>query len=126
MNKISNTINQLFNNSIKPKLQILDIKFQSLIPNPKLRKILYISLASLFSFMFLIIILGLILSPFRKGANLDDTTLNKPKIVVYSPTPEAVLTETQQQLLDLENEIRDLKFPESTLTIPIIESDINI
>jgi hypothetical protein len=112
--------------ALSPKLLVLDSKFQSLIPNPKLRKILYISVLGLFGFMFLLIMLGIILSPFRNKNVSNGLTLTKPKIVVSSPEPIKELNETQKELLNIENKIKDLKFPESILTIPAIESKITI
>jgi len=125
MEKIIQKFNSL-KQTLSPKLLVLDSKFQSLIPNPKLRKILYISVLGLFGFMFFLIILGLILMPFRKNAGTNGFSLTKPKIVIPSPSPTKELNETQKELLNLGNKIKDLKFPESILTIPVIESNIKI
>lgn len=122
-------LNQLFSksvNQIKQLLQSLDLKFQNLIPNPKIRKVLYITVASLFGFMFFLILLGLILSPFSNRNNPGGFILNKPQIVVPSPISEVNRREDQKKLLELRNKIMDLKFPESILTIPAIESDLTI
>lgn len=113
-------------NQIKLLLQKMDLKFQNLIPNPKLRKILYISFASLFGFMFLLILLGLILSPFVKRGNSEGFILNKPQIIAPSPTTEVKIREDQKKLLELRNKIKDLKFPESILTIPTFENKLTI
>jgi len=125
MEKIIQKLNSV-KQALSPKLLVLDSKFQSLIPNPKLRKILYISVSGLFGFMFFLILLGLILMPFRKTDGTNGLSLMKPKIVVSSPGPVKELNETQKELLNIENKIKDLKFPESILTIPVIESNIKI
>mgnify|MGYP001570413990 FL=1 len=117
---------QLFNNSLKPKLIMFDAKINSLVPNPKIKKILYIGVGSLFGFMFLIILLGLLLSPFRNNTVDLGTKLNKPNIVSVSPEPQKELSETQKEILNLENRIKELRFPESILNIPVIERDLSI
>lgn len=122
---MKNKINTIIE-SLKPKLNNLDLKFQGLIPNPKLRKVLYYGVGGLFGFIFLLILLGLLLSPFRKKNTSNDFSLTKPKIESGSPAPQKELNETQRQILNLENKIKDLKFPESILTIPTIESDLHI
>lgn len=113
-------------NQIKPLLQKMDLKFQGLIPNPKLRKILYISISALFGFMLFIILLGIILSPFLKRSAPDGFILKKPQIVAPSPVSENKMREDQKRLLELKNKIKDLRFPESILTIPMLESNISI
>lgn len=113
-------------NSIKPKINLLDSKFESLIPNPKLRKVLYIFVGGMFGLMFLLVLVGLILSPVTKNGNSNLFVLNKPQIIVPSPTPLVNMRDDQKRLLKLRNEIRNLKFPESILTIPTIESDLKI
>lgn len=114
-------------NFIHPKLIILDTKITTLIPNPKLKKVLYIGVGSLFGFMFLIIILGIILSPFRKDTqSTNNTVLNKPNILSSSPTTQVELSETQKQLLKLETQIREMRFPQSILNLPTLESNIEI
>jgi hypothetical protein len=123
--KIIQKLNSL-KQALSPKLLVLDSKFQSLIPNPKLRKILYISILGLFGFMFLLIMLGIILSPFRNKNVSNGLTLTKPKIVISSPEPIKELNETQKELLNIENKIKDLRFPESILTIPTFEKNLTI
>lgn len=120
------SIIQSISESVKPKLNGLDLKFQGLIPNPKLRKILYYGVGGLFGFMFLLILLGLLLSPFRSKNTSNNFSLVKPKIEISSPTPQRKLNDTQKQILNLKSKIDDLKFPESILTIPTIESDLHI
>ena len=61
-----------------------------------------------------------------KNGDSDGLTLNKPKIEAPSPATRVNLNSTQKELLELENKVRDLKFPESILTIPNIESGIKI
>lgn len=121
-----NTVIQSTINSVKPKLNSLDLKFQGLIPNPKLRKVFYYVVGGLFGFMFLLIFLGLLLFPFRNKNNPNSFSLTKPKIEISSPVPKKELNETQKKILDLENKIKDLKFPESILTIPTFESNLTI
>jgi len=110
----------------KKIITILDTKISTLIPNPKNKKIFYITIGSLFGFMFLIIILGLILSPFRNQKQETDTALNKPNIIVSSPKPQSKLSETEKIILDLETKIKEMRFPESILNIPNLETDITI
>lgn len=110
---------------VKPKLILIDQKVDTFLPNPKIKKIAYIALGSLFGFMFLIILLGILLSPFRQTGKNNDLVLNKPKIIVESPKPEINLTEKQKEILKLESEIKELKFPESILNIPTVESNLS-
>lgn len=109
---------------VKPKLILIDQKVDTFLPNPKFKKIAYIGVGSLFGFMFLIIFLGLLLSPLRKTGD-DGLLLNKPKIIVDSPRPEVNLTEKQKEILKLQTEINEVRFPESVLNIPIIESNLS-
>jgi hypothetical protein len=74
MNKVS----EACRSAVKKIITILDTKVSTLIPNPKTKKIFYIAIGSLFGFMFLIIILGLILSPFRNQK--QESILNIPQI----------------------------------------------
>lgn len=124
-----NKIKEIYANlklRIAPKLVLIDTKVTTFIPNPKYRKITYIAISSLFGFMFLIIILGLIFSPLKNNNDQKGLTLKKPEIVTTSPLPEAELSEIQRKILDLEAKIKDLKFPESILNIPVVERDIEI
>jgi hypothetical protein len=113
-------------NRLKPTLLTIDTKIGTLIPNPKLKKMLYIGMGSLFGFMFLIIILGLLLSPLRRVDKSSETTLNKPNIITSSPEPTKELTQRQKEIMDLRIRINEIKFPPSILNIPMIESGINI
>lgn len=124
-NKLQETISNL-KAKVLPKLTLIDSKFQTFMPNPKLRKLTYITMASLFSFMFLIIVLGLLLSPLKNTGNNTGITLNKPAITLNSPVPVAPLSAMQQKLLDLEIKIKNLVFPESILNTPVIETDLKI
>ena len=117
---------QLFNNSLKPKLIMLDAKVSTLVPNPKIKKILYTGVGSLFGFMLLIIILGLILSPFKNTDQTSGNILNKTKIITTTPEPQKELSEVQMNILNLEIRIKEMRFPESILNIPVIETDISI
>lgn len=123
-------ITQLFSNlvsQIKPILTIIDEKINTLMPNLKLKKILYIGVGSLFGFMFLIILLGLLLSPLRnQGTSNSGIKLNRPSIINASPEPQKELTETQKEISKLETRIKELKFPESTLNMPVLEDVTSI
>ncbi len=128
MDKIKEKILQ-FKTAIKPRLILADEKFAKIITDSKLRKIMYIFVGSFLGIMFLIIVVGIIALPFRKS-NLDSNSngfiLNKPNIIVASPIPQKELNETQKKLLNLENRINELKFPESILNIPVVQSGLNI
>ncbi|WKZ25394.1 MAG: hypothetical protein QY322_03330 [bacterium] len=132
MEKISETIRiavkQTFSSlleKIKPKLIAIDQKITTFLPNPKVKMLVYITLGSMVGFMFLIIILGLLLSPLRRVDTNTGTVLNKPNIIVESPKPQVELTENQEQILILGNEVKDLSFPPNILNIPVIQSDLN-
>lgn len=111
---------------IKSKLILFDKKVNIFIPDPKVKKIAYIAIGSLFGFMFLIIFLGLLLSPLRNQTKENNISLNKTKIIVSSPKPEEELSETQKQILNLETKIKEMRFPESILNIPTVERNISI
>lgn len=125
LEKVKTTIGTIIE-KVKPKVILFDQKVDTFLPNPKIKKIAYIGLGSLFGFMFLIIILGLLLSPLRNARNSDGLTLKKTNIIVDSPKPQMELNENQKQILMLESEIKELKFPESILNIPVIESNLSI
>jgi len=126
ISSLVSTIREAWESTLKPKLLTLDAKITIFLPNLKLKKILYILIGSLFGFMFLVIIVGIITSPFRNKNNSQETVLNKPQIKTSSPAPQKELTETLKKILDLEIKIKDMRFPESTLNIPVLESDIKI
>lgn len=113
------TLTQSIINSVKPKLEVL-------IPNPKLRKVLYYGVGGLFGFMFLLILLGLLISPLKKNNNFDSYQPNKTKVEKSSPAPKGELSETERKIIDLENKINEFKFPESILTIPSIKDNLTI
>lgn len=129
MNNIKIKINEIIQKIlavVKPKLVTIDTKINVLVPNPKMKRVLYITVGSLFGFMFLIIVLGLLLSPFKNKATDSETKINKPNIQNSSPEPQKELSDIQKQIMKLENDINNLTFPESTLNIPIIERGLSI
>lgn len=124
MEKIKQILNNLLE-KIRPKLIAIDQKVTTFLPNPKVKKIVYITLSSIVGFMLLIIILGILLSPLRKMSTNTGTILNKPNIVVESSKPQMELTDNQKQILNLGNEVKELNFPPNVLNIPVIESDLD-
>lgn len=124
MEKITQALNALWD-KIKPKLIMVDQKVTTFLPNPKVKKIVYVILSSMVGFMLLIIILGILLSPLRRVSTDTGTILNKPKIEAESPKPQVDLTENQKQILILGNEIKELSFPPNVLNIPAIQSNLN-
>lgn len=124
--KITNII-QKTKEYLSPYLLRFDNKVTGLIPNPKLKKILYIGVGSLFGFMLLIIILGLLLSPLRSTGQTPNTVINKPNIINnQSSRPEAELTENQKLINSYARTIRETNFPPNTLNIPVVERDLSI
>lgn len=114
-------------NKIKPKLLALDSKFETFMPNAKLRKLVYIAVSSLFGLMFLIIILGLLFSPLRNNNSQTQNLFGrKPVILQESPKPAVTLNENQKQINDIKIEIDNLTFPDKRINIPLIESDLKI
>lgn len=104
----------------------LDNKIAVLIPNPKIKKVFYIGVGSLFSFMLLIVILGLLLSPLRRSTG-PTTVINKPNIIInQSAKPAAELTENQKLINEYARVIRETNFPPNTLSVPVIERDLSI
>ena len=132
MEKVKEYINKLklYLNSLKiklsPKLLELDSKFEKLMPNPKLRKVAYIAMGSLFGFMLLIIILGILVSPLRNKNTTPSSLFKKPQIVAQSPKPVVELNENQKQIMNLKGEIEKLTFPDNLINIPIIERKLSI
>lgn len=114
-------------NKIKPKLLALDSKFETFMPNAKLRKVVYIAVSSLFGLMFLIIILGLLFSPLRNNSSQTQNLFGrKPVILQESPKPAVTLNENQKQINSIKTEIDNLTFPDKRINIPLIESDLKI
>ncbi len=111
--------------SLVSSFLLLDAKITNLIPNPKTKRILYIAVGSLFGFMLLIIIIGVLLSPFRKNGETT-TVLNKPNIINTSPESQRELSANQKLILDYEKKIKLMQFPESILNIPVIEKGLSI
>ncbi len=97
---------------------VIDAKVRELIPNDRLRKVLYITISSFVGLFVFLILLGILLSPFRRNGEAGFSIL-KPRIDSQL-NREIVLTETEKELQKLESEIRNLKFPQSELTIPDI------
>lgn len=112
--------------SLVTSLLLLDTKITKLIPNPKMKKITYIGIGSLFGLMFLIIVLGTLISPFIKRDTSTGLILKRPNIIVSSPVPLTELSETQKRILNLETQIKELRFPESILNIPLTERELSI
>lgn len=123
--KVKETI-RIVIEKVKPKLMLIDEKINTLVPNPKMKKILYIGVGSLFGFMFLIIFLGLLLSPMRSSNDSTGAILKKPNIISEPTESQVELNENQKQILKLETEIKEMKFPASSLNIPAIESGLSI
>lgn len=110
---------------IGPLLAKIDSQFIALVPNENLRKIIKIATKVLGILFVLIIFLGIILSPFRVNSNKDTgTNLNKPNIVVSSPIPTKEPTDVMKKLFNLQNQINNLSFPDSSLNIPYIETGL--
>lgn len=111
--------------SLTPKLMLVDSKLQTVIPNSKLRKVVYITILTFAGIIFLMIFLALVLSSGRNSNN-QGFILNRPKIQAGSPAPQRELTLTEKELSNLKNEINDMKFPESTINIPKLETKITL
>lgn len=110
---------------IKPIFENFDSKFKTFMPNDKLRKVIYIAMASLFSIMFLIIVLGVLFSPIR-NSNTEQSLFKKPVIVQESPKAEVVLSENQKQINEFKKEIDNLNFPDNRINIPLVELNLTI
>jgi len=112
---------------IKPQLLNLDKKVDSLIPNSKTKKILYITIGSLFGFMFLIILIGTILSPLKVDDKKVTLPTNRPQAFKpNNPEPTKVPGKTEIELGELEDKIIKMTFPESSLNIPTIEKELSL
>jgi hypothetical protein len=124
-NKIIEFLSQL-KLKISPKLIELDTKFATFMPNPKIRKIVYIAVSSLFGFMFLIIIIGILVAPLRNKTVDDGILIKKPNVTISTPEPQKELNKTQKEILKLQNDINNVTFPESELNIPVIERGLTL
>lgn len=128
INEIKEKIKLFLSNlkvKITPKLLEFDTKFEKFMPNQKLRKIVYIATGSLFGFMLLIIILGIMFSPMRNAGQNTQSLFRKPNIVAESPKTQIELNENQKQILLLKGEIEKVTFPDSLINIPVIESKLS-
>ncbi len=129
MNKIKSIVKmlsqRLINDSIKSKLIVFDQKFTKLIPDTKMRKITYYVVGGFLSFVVLIVLVGIITMPLS-NTQRTEFFLNKPKINAASPIPQKELTDTQKNLLIIQGQIKNLKFPESIFNIPLIERDLTL
>lgn len=122
-------LNQLLSksmNQIKLLLQNTDLKFQSLIPNLKLRKIVYYVVGGLFGFMFLIVIIGVVLSIYKNSHTSSGSIPTKVGIENEMIISQKELSEEQKEIINLRNTINNLTFPESILTVPTIESKLTL
>ncbi len=118
--------NNFFINMVKQKFEKLDERFTILIPNQKIRRALYIYSGVFLGLVLLILLIGIIFLPFKNEKIDDEFVLNKPAVIISSPVPSEELSNTDKKLLNIEGRINDLKFPESIINIPVIESDIEI
>ena len=118
--------NNFFINIVKKKFEKLDERFTILIPNQKIRRALYIYSGVFLGLVLLILLIGIIFLPFKNEKIDDEFVLNKPAVIISSPVPSEELSNTDKKLLNIEGRINDLKFPESIINIPVIESDIEI
>ena len=116
LNKISDFVNLKF----KHILSKIDLKASELIPNPKVKKIAYIAFVSLFGFMFLIIIIGILVSPLRNTPSDNGIVIKKPNTIVSTPEPQKELSDTQKELLKLENQIN---LPDQQLKLLVEQID---
>ncbi len=127
INELLTKFKEFIGLKVKPNLLKIDAKIDLLIPNPKIKKVAYIAVSSIFGFMFLIIILGIIISPLRNKSQVS-TTQRVKKTATSQPSskPQKELTDTEKEVLKLENKINEMTFPESLLNIPVIERDLSI
>lgn len=110
---------------IKPLYQKIDFKLIKLVPNDKLRKVIIYTLVGFILFIVLILTLAIIASITQPKRDTG-YFLNKPSITQSSPEPNTPKTPVQQELMNLKNEINNLKFPLSELTVPEIVQGIII
>jgi hypothetical protein len=112
-------------NPLKKMYQTIDSKMEKLIPNKLMRKVLIITIVAFIAIFIFLFILGIILTATRTKAP-EGFILNKPVIVQNSPEPEIPDTPTGAVLGELREIINDLKFPDSLLTKPVIETKITV
>lgn len=127
INELLTKFKEFIGLKVKPNLLKIDAKIDLLIPNTKIKKVAYIAVSSIFGFMFLIIILGIIISPLRNKSQVSTTQkIKKTATSQPSSKPQKELTDTEKEVLKLENKINEMTFPESLLNIPVIERDLSI
>lgn len=123
-NNINNFLAKL-KEKVNPFAAKIDTKLSKIIPDIKLRKIVYFSLLGLVGFVTLIFTIA-IFSLVRIKSPEDSLLLKKPIIKNTSPIPQKDLTQIQKELMDIFEETKILKFPESIFNIPQIEREISI
>lgn len=110
---------------LKPFYQKIDSKFVKIIPDQKIRKVAILSLLGFAGFFIFILLLGILASLSQPRVD-PGYTLNKPSITQTSPVPDKPKTKMQEELMNLKQQINDIKFPPSELTTPQIETKIEI
>jgi hypothetical protein len=118
-------INKLIN-SVKPIMTNIDAKLTGLIPDQKLRKFIYISFGSIAGIFIFLMLLAIILSPFGVNSNQNEFLVKKPDVKQGEDKKEMVLTENQKTIKNYELQIKNLKFPESQISPPIIQFELTI
>lgn len=111
---------------IKVKLAPIDSKMQSLIPDAKIRKILYIGLGAIASIFVLLILLAIILTPLRVTSDQTGSIFRRPEIKQGEEKKEVLLTPNQTKIKNLSEKIKSLQFPESLVNPPEILLEITI
>lgn len=117
--KIILKINDL-KTKIQPRLISVDQKLQNIIPNPKLRKTLYITVVSFVGMFLFLIIIGILIGPVQRGKNTSSNNINKIKITATNSPTTTMQTENQKILNQYATKIKELKFPQGELNIPLI------
>ena len=106
---------------LKTKFIFLDTKISALIPNSKIKKILYIGVGSLLGLMILIILLGMLVKPISKSKIESKINIaNTPE-----PTKNSTVN-TSSEVDKIRIQIENLQFPEKTLNIPVIQSGFDV
>lgn len=123
MNKIKEIIEKV-KSVVKAIFPLVDERFKSLVPDDKLRKIFYITLVSIIGLFGLIIILGILVAPLRKGSGENGLVLNKTRVIQESPKAEVIKTENQRKIETIKKKLNDIKFPESRITPPVVVTEI--